>query len=348
MNTTEETALSVRTEQGFELAPSAAMAEKQFEIQSAIIVAKRFPRNEDAAFEKLMKSSRRTSFAEDAAYSFPRGDTAVEGPSVNIAREAARLWGNVRYGIDIIRDDEESRLIRGWAFDMESNVKVTAEDDFKKLVFRKKGGWIKPDERDLRELTNRRGAILVRNCILQILPKDLIEDALVQCKATLRSGAQQDPEGARKKMILAFSTIHITPEMLELKLGHPIPQCTPDELAELRGIYKSILDGNSKWVDYVAQEPKENGIKTAMPTEKPALTTTSMSPGGENRGHGNENLSLFNMSGSETVNDPDKKQPSGFPLFTPEGTHQLDQEDPQYTIASSRKKPVKPTHKELL
>ena len=284
---TEETALATRTEQTGELVASAAMAEKQFEIQGAIAIAKRFPRNEDAAFEKLMKSAKRTSFAEEAAYSFPRGGASVEGPSVNIAREAARLWGNIRYGIDIIRDDDESRLIRGWAFDMESNVKVTAEDDFKKLVYRKSGGWVKPDERDLRELTNRRGAILVRNCILQILPKDLIEDAMDQCKATLRTGAQQDPEAARKKIILAFSSISVTPEMLESKLGHNISQCSPDELAELRGIYKSIVDGNSKWVDYVSPEITTNG-KAA---EKGSISVMDMKPGtAENRGHGNEDL----------------------------------------------------------
>src|ERR1700747_3455088 len=96
---TEKTALAPRTEQTSELAPTASAAEKQFEIQSAIIIARRFPRNEDQAFEKLMRACRRLSFAEDAAYAFPRGDQKVEGPSVNLAREAARVWGNIRHGL---------------------------------------------------------------------------------------------------------------------------------------------------------------------------------------------------------------------------------------------------------
>lgn len=283
----EETGLATRTEQTFELAPTAGAAEKQFEIQSAIVIAKRFPRNEDAAFEKLMKASKRISFAEDAAYSFPRGATTVEGPSVNLAREAARVWGNVRFGLDVIRDDEESRQIRAWAWDMESNVRVSAEDDFKKLIQRKqKGGgtlWVKPDERDLRELTNRRGAILVRNCLLQIVPKDLVEDAMARCKETLRKGAEQDPETARKRLILAFSEINVSPEMLESALGHKLAESSPAEIAELRKVYKSIADGNSTWQEF-------SNPKKAEP-EKGTLNLSDLKPGiEENRGHGQENL----------------------------------------------------------
>jgi hypothetical protein len=299
----EETGLTTRTEQSFELAPTAGAAEKQFEIQSAIVIAKKFPRNEDAAFEKLMKAAKRISFAEDAAYSFPRGNTNVEGPSVNLAREAARVWGNVRFGLDIIRDDEESRQIRAWAWDMETNVRVSAEDDFKKLVQRRqKGGggtlWVKPDERDLRELTNRRGAILVRNCLLQIVPKDLIEDAMLRCKETIHEGAKQDPEAARKRLILAFSELNISPEMLESVLGHKLAECSPAEIAGLRNVYKSIADGNSTWQEYANPQEKKS-------TEKGTLNVSDLKPGKEeNRGHGNEGLDQVKKPAPEPTPAP--------------------------------------------
>jgi PAS domain-containing protein len=45
--------------------------------------------------------------------------------------------------------------------------------------------WIAPDERDLLELTNRQNAKAVRNCILQVLPKDYILDAMDTAKETL-------------------------------------------------------------------------------------------------------------------------------------------------------------------
>ena len=253
---------------GNELATAGAAASAQHEIQSAIIIAKRMPRNETQCWQKLMTASSRPTFAENAEYRFPRGKKEdgtpnyVTGPSVNLAREAARIWGNIRFGLSMIRDDEESRLIRGWAWDVETNTKVEVEDDFQKLIQRKQKGqtvWVVPDERDLRELTNRRGAILVRNAILQVLPQDLIEDAMYRCAQTKEKDAQEDPDKAQKRLLVDFATLRITVEMLEKKLGHPFAQSSPKELAELRGICTSILDGNTSWAEYA----KEHEEKTA-------------------------------------------------------------------------------------
>ncbi|MBU0906702.1 MAG: hypothetical protein KKE05_00940, partial [Nanoarchaeota archaeon] len=173
--TTEINELEISESENFELSTSALMVAAQMEVQGSIIIAKKFPRNEDQTFARLMKTCDRTSFAEKAVYSYPRGGQTISGPSVNLAREAARLWGNLEYGLLVIRDDENSRHIRAWAWDKETNTKTFAEDSFEKLIFRKGKGNIKPDERDLRELTNRRGAILIRNCLLQLLPRDLVE-----------------------------------------------------------------------------------------------------------------------------------------------------------------------------
>lgn len=248
------------TERTGERHVSSDVSAKQQEIQGRIIVAKKFPRNEDESFAGLMKAAGRPSFADDAGYSFPRGDKQVEGPSVNLAREAARVWGNISYGLEILRDDEDTRHIRGWAWDMQTNAYTSAEDDFKTVIQRKvkdskppRTEWIKADERELRELTNRRGAILVRNCLLQLLPKDMIELAFSKCKDTLADKAAKDPDGTRKAMISDFADLNVTPTMLEAKLGHPLTQCTPAELAELRRIYKSIADGNSSWSEYAAK-----------------------------------------------------------------------------------------------
>src|SRR3990167_6699762 len=96
---------------GKELQTAGAVSTAQHEIEAPLIVAKKFPRNEVDCFQKLMTACSRSSFAEEARYSFPRGETEVTGPSVNLAREAGRIWGNVEFGLHIIRDDEDSMLI---------------------------------------------------------------------------------------------------------------------------------------------------------------------------------------------------------------------------------------------
>jgi hypothetical protein len=269
--TIEETALAKREQTTGELAATSSAAAVQAEVQAAIVIAKRFPRNEDGAYQKLMRACKRSQFAQDAIYSYPRGGTNIEGPSVNLAREAARVWGNLEYGFVIVRDEEDERQLRGWAWDKETNMRTFIETAFKKLIQRKGKGWVIPDERDLRELTNKHGAILERNSILKSIPKDFIEDAMQACRTTLANEAAQDPDGARKKIILAFGQLNITPEMLEKKLGHPLAESSPKEIADLRTIYTSIRDGNSRWADYVEESASEE--KKAQP---PSTGTLSM------------------------------------------------------------------------
>lgn len=246
-----------------ELAVSAQQAMARYEVESAIIVAKKFPRNEDAAYGRLMKSCERASFADLVRYSYPRGGQQIEGPSVNLLREAARCWANIRHGCDIVHDDDEIRTVRGWAWDVESNTKASQDATFHKLIFRKKGGWVKPDERDLRELTNKHGAICVRNCLKAVMPADLIDEAMRIARETLEKDAANDPEEARRKMIRAFQGIGVSVDNLEAYLGHPLKQASPTEVANLRAVWKSISDGNSTWAEYAPKPVPEPATSQA-------------------------------------------------------------------------------------
>lgn len=253
-----------------ELQTGAAFARAQAEIQAAIVIAKRYPRQEEVAYTRLLKAATRPSFAEDCAYSFPRGDTQVTGPSVVLAREAARIWMNLRHGLAVLRDDSDTRLIRGWAWDLETNTYCEADDDFSKEIQRYVGKgrerhleWVEPDERDLRELTNRRGAILVRNCILQLIPRDIIDETIAAADKTLQGNARQDPD-AWKKVVKTFDEINVPIGQLVAFVGHSIAECSPAELTRLRQIYKSIADGNSTWAEYIGKPITEDGVGNAI------------------------------------------------------------------------------------
>ncbi len=281
MSTVNDNALAVVEASTGEISPSHAQAMAKHEIEGAIVLARRFPRNEEAALQRILKSCGRISFAKLALYSYPRGGTTISGPSVNLAREMARCWGNIRYGCDIIQDDETTRTIRGWAWDLETNTKGHEEASFKKLIYRKKGGWDEPDERDLRELTNKHGAICVRNSILHILPADVIDDAKAETKKTMTRKFAADPDGAYKQMLRAFSSIRVSVDDLELYLGHPYRQCSTDELADIQSVWKSINDGNSKWQDYVkdkAAKPQSVEDFTGEPEEPEKTTTPPVQP----------------------------------------------------------------------
>ena len=195
------TELQIMDDQSIVPVDERAEAEVMRTIEAAVVLSRKFPRNQQAAYGGIIQACKRHSFAEGAAYKFPRGKTEVKGPSIYLARECARCWGNIRYGNEVVRMDDDAIKIRAWAWDMETNTYIAAEDEFKKLIYRKNkegvGSWIVPDERDLRELVNRRGAITLRNCLLQLIPKDYIEDALKQATQTLQGKAQQSPTAWR-------------------------------------------------------------------------------------------------------------------------------------------------------
>jgi hypothetical protein len=240
----------------------AAVAREQAEIQARIISAKKFPRNELDAWTKIKKAMLRPVFAERSFWSFPRGGKKTEGPSVHLAREAARCWGNIASGFRVISIDEEYVHLRAFATDLENNTTKEFDEKFKKLVYRKSSGWVTPDERDLRELTNKHGAIIERNAILQIIPRDVIDDAVVTAKITLSQLAAGELKANKqdiiKKLVSAFSDFGITASMLEEYLGHELSMINETELTELRGIGSSLRDGNSKPSDYFKKKSNLN------------------------------------------------------------------------------------------
>jgi hypothetical protein len=251
----QDNALATTQEFSNELAPTAAAEAAKQEIQAAVILAKRFPRNEDEAYQQIIKACKRPRFAEDVSYSFPRGGKAVTGPSVYLAREFARVWGNIRHGCDIVTDTDAERTIRAWAWDIQTNTKVSSDVTFKKLIQRKqKDGstkWIVPDERDLRELTNKQAAIAKRNCLLELLPSDMVDDCEEMARKTAKNRAAEDPDTLRKNLVSAFADLSVSVAELEKYLEHPLSQCSPTELVGLRAVYKSIKDGNSTWAEYI-------------------------------------------------------------------------------------------------
>jgi len=232
------------------------------EIQGTITIAKQFPRNVDKALEAITSACSRMRLAEIAQYSFPRGGKQISGKSVYLARELARCFGNIRYGLEIVYESDDRMQIRGWCWDVENNVKVSADDKFQKLIQRKdkqtgKTIWKTPDERDLRELVFRRGAILVRNCILQVVPSDLSDDAVMICNETIK-GKIKDMAAEKKNIIVKFKKMNVTVDMLERYIDVKSADWTKDTLVELIGVYNAIKDNQSSVSSYfsdIQQKP---------------------------------------------------------------------------------------------
>jgi len=240
-------------QQGLAVKGSEAVAE----VQAAAVLAMQNPRDEMEAWERVAQSCKRPGFADGAEYSYTRGDSNVTGPSVKLAREMARCWRNIRYGIRVLDMNAEEVQIEGWAWDLETNSRVSSEARFQRRVQRRRGGetvWVEADERNLRELVNKHGAIAVRNAILQLLPPDMVDSALKLARKTM-SGAvdeklEQDRESVLGKVMNAWAVYDVTTAMLEKYLGKLAGDWTGEDVAKLRAIYQSVRDGNSDPSEY--------------------------------------------------------------------------------------------------
>lgn len=251
------------------------------EAQGKLVIAKRFPRDEAAAFARVMDACRRASLAAVANYAFPRAGQTVSGPSIRLAEELARCWGNIDYGLrELSRRDGESEM-EAYAWDLETNVMSSQKFTARHIRDRRGGGEALRDERDIYELTANLGSRRLRARILAILPPDLVDAAVAECRRTM-AGANTKPIGDQiKEATQAFVRFGVTADMIAARLGHALDDTTPDELADLREIFASLKDGMSKVADWFGAKQeamaKPDGgklaaIETAAKAEQPDTT----------------------------------------------------------------------------
>ena len=250
-----------------EIAVAAAAATAKALIESAYIVAMKYPRNVDDARQRLLASCRRPSFAETAQYSKPVGGRSIVGPSIRFAEEAIQAMRNIRVESMLVYEDDQQRKLNISVTDLESNLTYTKEVILQKTVERsnRKGREVVAERTNTSgekvfivlatedEMSNKAAAAeskVIRNSGLRLVPKDFIEEGLELCRETMRNHTQ-DPAVAKKKMTDAFAAFGIRPSELEKYLGHRLDQTTEAEIEILRGIHAAIKDGEAKWSDYV-------------------------------------------------------------------------------------------------
>ncbi len=213
------------------------------EVQAAMAIAKRFPRDMNLAYSRLMTACKRKGLAEAAIYEYPRGGTKVEGPSIRLAEAAAQCWGNLDFGIVEVEQKAGESVVMAYAWDLETNTRQVKTFTVKHERHTRQGRQFLSDPRDIYEMVANQGARRVRACILGVIPGDVIDDALSQCEKTLAGDAKEPISDRVRKMLAAFAEFNVTTEMVETKLGHKVEAISESELAKLRKTYTSIKDG---------------------------------------------------------------------------------------------------------
>ena len=237
------------------------------EAQGKLVIAKRFPRDEVAAYNRVAQACQRKGIAEKAFYSYSRGGSTVSGPTIRFAEELARCWGNIDYGIKELSQDNGKSEMQAYAWDLETNAQSV--QNFTNPHIREVGGKAKvlTSKRDIYEINANMGARRLRSRILAILPNDLVDMAIAECKKTLAGNNDEPLIDRVKKMIVAFGKIGVTQEQIEIRLKRKVDTMTVDDFTDYIGIYNAIKNGESKVSDWFEAEPIASELTATLQEE---------------------------------------------------------------------------------
>lgn len=213
------------------------------EVQAAVTVAQAIPRDVQRAVAEMRDACGRLALAQRAFYSVPnRGN----GPTVHLARELARIWGNIDYGVRELRRDDEAgeSEVQATAWDQQTNVRSSRSfvAPHQKMVGK---GLNKKREKildldDVYRNNQNTGAKAVRECIFSVLPRWFAEEAQDICRRTLSEGEGKPLDQRISDAVKAFADKGISVARLEAKTGKRRGQWDGGDVAQLVIDYTSI------------------------------------------------------------------------------------------------------------
>lgn len=215
------------------------------EVQAAVIVAQQCPRSVAVARTEMQASCDQMGLAERAFFRFARGGNNVSGASVHLARELARCWGNVQYGINELRRDDvagESEM-QAWAWDVQTNSRSSSTFIVPHKRDKKGGPERLTDLRDIYENNANMGARRLREAIFSILPPWFTEEAKERCARTIEHGGGRPLPERIEGAVRTFERIGVTVDRLEQKLGRDRDRWTQYDIAQLIVTHRSIERG---------------------------------------------------------------------------------------------------------
>jgi hypothetical protein len=214
------------------------------ELDTQITTAKAYPRNQIKFVESAIElATLDQETAESCFYCLVRngkdGKSEIKGPSIRLAEIAASCWGNIHAATRIVENNGKFITAQGVAWDLEKNVKMSAE--VKRKITTKDG---RTYSEDMQGVTgNAAAAIALRNAILKVVPRALI-DRVYEAAVKFAVGDQKKIETKRKEIFDRFSKMGIeTQRILSFYGKASIDEFDISDLGELIGIGTSIKDG---------------------------------------------------------------------------------------------------------
>lgn len=234
-------------------------ASRVAEVQARVTVAQAVPRDINRAQAAMREVCSTPALAQRAFFSYPKAGETVEGPSIKLAEELARVWGNLEFGLSELRRDDETgeSEMMAFAWDVQHNTRTTRTFIVKHAIDTRRGRKRLSELRDITANNNNFGGRAMRECIYKVLPSWFREDAERLCRETLASQASPEKITA---MVTAYDKAHVPVEQLEAKVGRSRSKWTPQDYAQLTTLYQSLVNREITR-DEAFPEPESDTLK---------------------------------------------------------------------------------------
>src|SRR5262245_10464855 len=256
---------------GGELAATTGAAREIAEVQSAMVMARRFPRDEMSVVDRILQACTRPSLAEGALYEYARGGTDIRGPRVRLAECIAQYWGHLDFGWRVLEERPGATKVQAFAWDMQTGTRCQMVFDV--VHERQAGGARKTlhDPRDIYEHVANAASRRLRACILRVVPGEVVEAAVKQCEKTLLTKVEITDERV-KTMLTQFADYGVTKGAIEKRLQRRLEAITPGMMVQLGKIFTSLRDGISQpsdWFEIDKPSPEAGAGSPGEPVSAP-------------------------------------------------------------------------------
>lgn len=265
------------------------MAREVSVVQAQVFMAKTFPRDRDAAMNRIEGECKRITLAEKAAYRYQRGGTDIHGASIDLLRAISQNWGNLESGFKVLERVKGNEYVPGhskilaYAIDYETNVRKAREFTVSHV---RSNGKCLTDDRDIYELEANNASRRERACLEAIIPTDVVEWALNLCEKTSIDYHKKSMDIG--KMVNSFrAEFGVSQAQIEQFAGRKIQAIDIVIYIKLRDIFKALKDGVAEVSDFfkpveetativqesTAKEPrskKKQEARSAAATPSPA------------------------------------------------------------------------------
>lgn len=235
------------------------------EAMGKLVMARQTPRDKSKAYNDIIEACSRPGVAEAAEYAYARGNQTVTGPTIRLAEELARCWGNIEYGIRELSRTEDSSEMEAYAWDLETNTLSSQKFTVRHFRDTRQGLKRLTSERDIYEITANMGGRRLRARLLAVLPPDIVESAITQCRRTIAGNVDAPIADRIRRVVNSFSKYGVSGDHLQKYIGKSLDDLLPDDIADLQSVFNSIKAGASA-SEFFGNQTAETEVKTLEQT----------------------------------------------------------------------------------